>query len=80
VTVGLESDPAKIQKLMVEQITAPVPWVATVNKLVSLGVATTVECGPGKVLSGLNKRIQKELSVLATESLEQFQGALNETR
>jgi [acyl-carrier-protein] S-malonyltransferase len=63
-----ESDPAAIKKLMVEQIHSPVRWVECVKTMVAHGVTTTVECGAGKVLSGLNKRIDSNLLCLATET------------
>lgn len=61
VTVDSETDPEKIKRLMIEQVTAPVPWVKTIQKLSSLDIDTMLECGPGRVLSGLNRRIQKDL-------------------
>ena len=70
VTIDSENDPAKIRELMVDQITAPVNWVATVNRLKELGVVSTVECGAGKVLSGLNKRIAREMRTLSTDSCD----------
>jgi len=48
---------------MVKQITSSVQWVASVQKLVADGVEEVVECGPGKVLAGLIKRIDKACSV-----------------
>jgi [acyl-carrier-protein] S-malonyltransferase len=48
---------------MVKQITSSVQWVASVQKLVALGVEEIVECGPGKVLAGLIKRIDKTCTV-----------------
>lgn len=78
VTIDSEMDPAVIRKLMVEQITAPVNWVATVNKLAELGVSTAVECGPGKVLSGLNKRVVKELQAFSTDSSGSLDTALEQ--
>ena len=63
-----ESDPAKIKALLVEQIYSPVKWTSCVQTMVGAGVETLVECGPGKVLSGLAKRIHKPLSANAIES------------
>ena len=62
--VGVEAstDAADIKRRIIEQIFSPVPWVATVNALAERGVTTLVECGPGKVLGGLNRRINKELA------------------
>ena len=62
-----ESDPKKIRELMVEQIYSPVQWVACVRTMLGQGVQATVECGPGKVLSGLNRRIDKSIVVASLE-------------
>lgn len=72
-----ESDPEAIKKAMIEQIYHPVLWVACVNTLVKEGVDTCVECGPGKVLSGLSKRIDRSIKSLATETPELFSAALS---
>jgi len=50
-----------------EQVTAPVRWVETVRRIAALGAATLVEVGPGKVLTGLAKRIAPELTLLNIE-------------
>lgn len=80
VTVDKENDPEVIKSLMIQQITAPVPWVATVHKMASLGVESLVECGPGKVLSGVNRRIEKELTNFNTDSLVALESALESTK
>jgi [acyl-carrier-protein] S-malonyltransferase len=71
-----ENDPAVIKALMLEQIYSPVKWVDCVKQLKASGASTLVECGPGKVLSGLAKRIDRELIALATESAADFDAAL----
>ena len=71
-----ETDPAAIKRLLVEQIHSPVLWTDSVAALVTAGISTTVECGPGKVLSGLNKRIARDLETLATEDLASLEQAL----
>lgn len=71
-----ESDPQVIKALMLEQIYSPVKWVDCVMQLKASGASTLVECGPGKVLSGLAKRIDRELTALATESAADFDAAL----
>lgn len=76
VTAQTEENPAKIKALMIEQIYSPVRWVECVNTLVALGVTTTLECGPGKVLSGLNKRINGDLATLSIEKPDEFVAAL----
>jgi [acyl-carrier-protein] S-malonyltransferase len=62
-----EADPEKIRAILFEQIFSPVQWTACVQYMVAQGITTTVECGPGKVLSGLNKRIEKSLNCLGIE-------------
>jgi len=61
-----------------EQLYNPVLWVDTVNNLIEAGVEATVECGPGKVLSGLNKRINKAVPSLALVSPEGMQKVIEE--
>ena len=58
------ADQHRVKALLVEQVCAPVRWDESVLKMQELGVSTYVEIGPGKVLSGLVKRISKESSVL----------------
>ncbi|AFU97941.1 ACP S-malonyltransferase [Simiduia agarivorans] len=71
-----EADPAKIKALMIEQIYSPVGWVACVEALAAAGVTQLVECGPGAVLAGLAKRIDKSLSATTTGSVAEFEKAL----
>jgi [acyl-carrier-protein] S-malonyltransferase len=65
-----ESDPEKIKSLMVQQIYSPVQWTACVQAMSAKGAVNMVECGPGKVLSGLNRRIDKSLQSFSIESPE----------
>lgn len=76
VTAAVESNPEKIKALMIEQIYSPVRWVECVNAMVEKGIALTLECGPGKVLSGLNKRINAELNTVSVEKPEELLSAL----
>jgi [acyl-carrier-protein] S-malonyltransferase len=71
-----EQDPQAIKSLLVDQIHSPVKWVECVQAMVERGVETTVECGPGKVLSGLNKRIHKSLQCLNIEDPQTLETAL----
>jgi [acyl-carrier-protein] S-malonyltransferase len=64
VAVQAAADPAAIRRLLVEQLYSPVRWVETVQAMAALGVDTVIEAGPGKVLAGLIKRIDKSLNVL----------------
>lgn len=76
VTAQTETDPQKIKALMIEQIYSAVRWVECVNTISNAGITITVECGPGKVLSGLNKRINAELTTLSIEKSEEVDNVL----
>ena len=66
-TAEANTDPARIVPLLLTQVTAPVRWVESVQKMALLGVDTLVEIGPGKVLAGLVRRIDKGLRVYSVE-------------
>jgi [acyl-carrier-protein] S-malonyltransferase len=57
VDVRTETDPARIKDALVRQAASPVRWVETIKAMVASGVTHVVECGPGKVLAGMTKRI-----------------------
>lgn len=57
--VAAYDDAGKIKDALVRQLYSPVRWTETVNALVSDGIAESAECGPGKVLAGLAKHINK---------------------
>jgi len=63
----------EIKKLLIKQIESPVRWRETIEFMISKGTKTFVEIGPGKVLSGLIKRINKEVKVLNIDTLEDIQ-------
>jgi [acyl-carrier-protein] S-malonyltransferase len=63
VDVATPSDPSAIRDALARQACNPVRWVESTRMLVALGVTHVVECGPGKVLAGLVKRIAPELTV-----------------
>ena len=75
-----ESDPGRIRELLIQQISSPVKWTGCVQYMAAKGVTTTVECGPGRVLSGLNKRVDKAFNCFGVDEvdgLEQAVAALN---
>lgn len=76
VAADIMIDSAAIRDALVRQLYRPVLWVATVEKLAALGVSQARECGPGKVLCGLNKRIVKDMETLPLESAAAFEAAL----
>jgi [acyl-carrier-protein] S-malonyltransferase len=59
--VQAESDPGAIRNALARQIESPVRWVETIHKMAAAGVTRIVECGPGKVLTGLNRCIVKTI-------------------
>ena len=63
VHVTIENDVDLIRDALVKQLSRPVRWVETINKMVSEGTDQIVECGPGKVLAGLNRRINRRMPV-----------------
>lgn len=67
VTAEPNTDPGRILELLLSQVTAAVRWVETIQKMALNGVDTLIELGPGKVLSGLSRRIDKSLRVYSVE-------------
>ncbi|HWK22229.1 MAG TPA: ACP S-malonyltransferase [Ureibacillus sp.] len=61
VEAELLQDPQSIRNEMIEQVFSPVLWESDVRKLLDLGVTTFIECGPGKVLSGLVKKVDRSV-------------------
>ena len=78
VHAATESDPEKIRALLVEQIYSPVRWTECIQAIASQGATQIVECGPGKVLSGLNRRIDKGLSSFSLEEPDALASTLAE--
>lgn len=73
-----ESDPEKIRELLTQQIHLPVQWTACVAAMVNVGARQFVECGPGKVLSGLNRRIDKSLKSFAIDEPDSLLAAVGD--
>ncbi|GAB6188726.1 ACP S-malonyltransferase [Marinitoga arctica] len=61
-TANLEENPEKIKENIINQITGTVRWVESIKKMKEIGVTQVYEVGPGKVLSGLIKRIDRNLN------------------
>ena len=70
VDVTIETDGASIKSALVRQLYCPVQWTRTVEYLAAAGVERIIEVGPGKVLTGLNKRINKSLESIAVNTPE----------
>jgi [acyl-carrier-protein] S-malonyltransferase len=78
VTADTENDPDSIRALLVKQLYSPVRWTECVQSMAAKGVECLVECGPGKVLSGLGKRIDKNLTSVSLGSYEALQTYITE--
>jgi len=79
IDVAVETDADRIRDALYRQAFGPVRWVECVQAIKARGVATLVECGPGKVLAGMTKRIDAELNGLALfdpATLSEVKGAL----
>ncbi len=79
VDVRAESDAEAIRTALKRQLFSPVRWVETIQALAGAGVDTVVECGPGKVLAGLNKRIDKAMGTQVTLDADSLAKALGAT-
>lgn len=77
VTASLETDPERVRNLLLDQITKPVRWVSSIENMVASGIEKFVEIGPGNVLSGLCRRIDRSLGAVSIgtgEDLKAFSG------
>jgi len=66
VDVMIYDNEQQIREGLVKQLYLPVRWVEIIQYLAQSGVKSVIECGPGKILTGLNKRIDKQLELIAT--------------
>jgi [acyl-carrier-protein] S-malonyltransferase len=74
VDVATYDDPAQIRDALVRQAFSPVRWIETVENMARRGMTHVIECGPGKALAGMTKRISSEVqggSIHDAASLEQ---------
>jgi [acyl-carrier-protein] S-malonyltransferase len=78
VDVAMLSDPALIKDALVRQAYKPVRWVEVIEKMRASGVTRVIECGPGRVLSGLSKRIDKSIDGGAINDQDQLDAMVGE--
>lgn len=78
VDVRRHGEAESIRQALVEQVVKPVRWTQTIQAMLAAGARIIVECGPGKVLTGLNRRIEKnkEIAMVAIDDPESLQQAL----
>lgn len=82
VDAAAHTEPQEIRDLLVRQLSSPVRWTQTVWAIIESGMEEVVECGPGRVLTGLNRRIERRagLEFLALEDPASIDAALAATR
>lgn len=78
--VQTEREPSAIREALVRQIASPVRWVDCVQKMERKGARVFVECGPGKVLTGLNKRVAAGATCLSLHDPKSLEEALARAR
>lgn len=78
VDASIASDPLLIRRNLVAQLSQPVRWIECVQRMVAEGVTTLIECGPGRVLGGLIKRIDRSISTGSLAAAASFDAALAE--
>jgi [acyl-carrier-protein] S-malonyltransferase len=78
VTAGPVQEPCEIKQALLEQLDGPVQWEASVRFMVDSGVDTLYEIGPGRVLAGLCRRIDKRIKVVNVNDLESAMSAFKE--
>lgn len=76
--VQSHTEPDAIRAALAKQLHTPVRWVETVQALKAAGIERVIECGPGKVLTGLSKRIDDSLPAVALVDEASLQAALNQ--
>ena len=76
VDVKIEREPGRIKDALVRQAASPVRWVETIRQMVESGATHIVECGPGRVLAGMTKRIAPQVQSLALNDRAALEAAL----
>ncbi|MDN3652721.1 ACP S-malonyltransferase [Thalassotalea ponticola] len=76
VDVATLTDADSIKDALIRQLYSPVRWTETIEKMADMGIETVIEMGPGKVLSGLVKRINKQLNCASVNSAETLTSTL----
>lgn len=77
--VKIYKDEAEIRQGLVKQLYEPVRWVEIIQYMIKERIHTIIECGPGKILTGLNKRIDKTLTLLSVSDLASIDNILTAT-
>jgi len=76
-SVAAATNPAELREALVRQLYRPVRWAETIASLIKSGVTHIVECGPGKVLAGLNRRIGGDVQTIALTDVASLNDAVS---
>lgn len=79
-TVDVAGDAVAIRTVLADQLFKPVRWIETIEKMAAQGVTHIIECGPGKALAGMIKRIAPEVKCLSLADKTSFDAALAELK
>jgi len=77
VDVAIEHEPARIKDALVRQAASPVRWVETIRRMLEMGATHIVECGPGRVLGGMTRRIAPEVQSLTLHDRASLEAAIH---
>lgn len=77
VGVAIETEQTAIKQALIEQLYSPVRWRESVEWMAAQGVTQLVECGPGKVLGGMTKRINKQMSAVSINDAASIEAAVS---
>jgi [acyl-carrier-protein] S-malonyltransferase len=82
VDAASHESPDDIREVLLRQLSSPVRWTQTLRAVSAAGIAQVIECGPGRVLTGLNRRIERrpDLTFLALDDPASIEAALDATR
>ena len=73
-------DVADVGRRLSQQVYSPVRWVDAVQKMIEMGATRLIECGPGKVLTGLNKRIDRSVAGACIDTPEALMKSIEEAK
>lgn len=77
VTADCVTDPSQVKDYLIRQVSSPVRWQQSVERMIADGADTFIEIGPGKTLSGFLRKINRELKAVSIDKLEDFENYVN---
>ena len=77
VTADYVTDPSQVKDYLIRQVSSPVRWQQSVERMIADGADTFIEIGPGKTLSGFIRKINSELKAVSIDKLEDFENYVN---